>query len=97
MFLTKAMLAGRTIAKRPEEIGDDYAITALPESHQGPVSMWVSDCKGGHEIEATFPNLQQATRAASYAISPNGGYSDVVLVDGNGEQVTHADWQDWAL
>tara|TARA_Y100000780_G_scaffold119536_1_gene107817 strand:+ start:1958 stop:2233 length:276 start_codon:yes stop_codon:yes gene_type:complete len=87
----------RIVAKQPDEIGGDYATTVLPEGHQGPVSMQVRGCKGDHEIEATFPTLHQATMAASYAISPDGGYSDVVLIDGTGQQVTHADWQEWAL
>lgn len=87
----------RIVAKQPDVIGGDYATTMLSKDHHGPVSMMIRGRNGHHEIEATFPNLQQATLAASYAISPDGGYSDVVLVDGSGQQVTHADWQVWAL
>lgn len=87
----------RIVAKQPDAIGGDYATTVLPEDHQGAVSMRVQSSGGGHKIEATFPTLQQATIAASYAISPDGGHSDVVLIDGAGRQVTHADWQDWAF
>lgn len=91
------MARERIVAKQPDAIGGDYATTVLSEDHQGPVSMRVRGSEGDHKIEATFPTLQQATIAASYAISPAGGYSDVVLIDGAGQQVTHADWQDWAL
>lgn len=87
----------RIVAKQPEVIGGDYATTILPEDHQGPVSMKVEGNDGNHTIEATFPTLQQAMTAASYAISPNGGYSGVELIDGVGQPVTHVDWQDWAL
>ncbi len=87
----------RIVAKQPDVIGGDYATTMLPEDHQGPVSMKVRGCKRNNGIEATFPTLQQATTAAAYAISPNGGYSGVELIDGAGQPVTHADWQDWAL
>lgn len=87
----------RVIAKNPDVVGGDCATTILSEDHQGPVSIKVRTPKGDHAIEATFPNLQQATTAASYAVSPNGGYSDVELIDGADRPVTHADWQDWAL
>lgn len=91
------MATERIVAKQPEVIGGDYATTVLSEDHQGPVSMRVSGREGRHIIEATFPTLRQAVIAASYAISPDGGYSDVALIDGAGREVTHADWQDWAL
>jgi len=91
------MATERIVAKQPDEIGGDYATIVLSEDHQGPVSMRVRGREGDHKIEATFPTLHQATIAAGYALSPDGGYSDVVLIDGAGQQVTHSDWQDWAL
>lgn len=87
----------RIIGKQPDEIGGDYATTILPEDHQGPVSMVVRSTEGRRSIEATFPNLMEASIAASYAVSPDGGYSEVELVDGAGHPVTHLDWHEWAL
>ena len=85
------MATERIVAKQPGAIGCDYATTVLSEDHQGQASMRVRGCEGGHKIEATFPTLHQAIIAASYAISPDGGYSDVVLIDCVGQLVTHAD------
>lgn len=91
------MQSARIIGKQPDAIGGDYATTILPEDHQGPVSLVVRNSKGKRAIEATFPNLTEANTAACYAVSPDGGFSEVELTDGAGHPVTHTDWQKWAL
>jgi len=91
------MKTERIIGKQPDAIGGDYATTCLPEDHQGAVSLVVSDGHGQRVIEAVFPSLVEASAAACYAVSPAGGYSQVELVDGTGQPVSHTGWQDWAL
>jgi hypothetical protein len=88
----------RKIGKQPDEIGGDYATTELPEDYIGPVALIAAKRNDpGKRTLAVFPTLSQACIAASYAVSPDGGYSEVELVEAGEQVVTHDDWQDWAF
>lgn len=87
----------RVIARAPDYFGGHTATTSLPLGHKGPVSMACQDHALHERAIATFTSFDQALKAACYAISPDGGYSGVSLVDGAGQQITHQDWQEWAF
>lgn len=87
----------RTIASIPDEIGGDYATTDLPEGYVGTCALQSENPIGTFNTLAIFPSLQEACTAASYAISPDGGYSNVTVAAAPTESATHQKWDDWAF
>lgn len=84
----------RIIAKISDEIGGDTAVSTLPEEWEGAAKL-VYDGSCGRYC-AVFPSLGEAVHAASYAITPDGGYSNVEVIEPDrGETVTHLSAQDW--
>ncbi|MGU5821787.1 hypothetical protein ACV1EH_21055 [Aeromonas caviae] len=63
----------------------------VPEGYQGRCKLI---CDNSF---AVFPNLEQAERAACFAVNPTvGGYSDV-RIEVTTEEITHATVDDWLI
>lgn len=89
----------RVIGKDPEVVGSPFATTILAADHIGPVSLTSSRSsgKGQYKVLATFPTLKQAESAACYAVSPECGYANVRLIDGQDNPITHDSWDTWVF
>ena len=87
----------RTIASILDNIGGDYATTELPEDYVGACSLQSENPIGTFKTLAVFPSFDEACTAASYAIAPDGGYSNVTVAAAPTERVTHQTWDDWAF
>ena len=75
----------------PEILGAHTVWSTLSEDYTGLCAL----VSVGVEL-AVFPNLAEASAAARYAVSPNGGYSEVKIVPAApGRQISHPSFLEW--
>ena len=85
----------RIIHKSPDEIGGHCAYSEIPVGYEGKCAIYNGECFPEREM-AVFPSQQEAEAAARYAITPDGGYSEVTAkVADESSQITHPSWIDW--
>lgn len=60
------------IATTPLEIGGEQSVSVLPDGYEG-----LCQIEGDDRILAVVPDTTQGFRIARYAITPDGGYTDV--------------------
>lgn len=74
-------------------IGGDVAVSEVPENYSGCCAVVDRNDK---QI-TIMPTVNDAIRAACYAITPDGGYCGVRVLPAPGATPTHADFYDWAF
>ncbi|MFZ4701186.1 MAG: hypothetical protein ACOYMG_14145 [Candidatus Methylumidiphilus sp.] len=85
----------RVIHKGLDEIGGSCAYSEIPVGYEGKCAIFNGGCFPEKEM-AVFPSRQEAESAARYAITPDGGYSEVIAkVADKSSQITHQSWIDW--
>lgn len=74
-----------------EILGAHSVWSTLGEDHTGSCAL----VSAGVEL-AVFPDFSESFAAAMYAVSPDGGYSEVEIVPAApGRQITHHTLLDW--
>jgi hypothetical protein len=85
----------RIINECPDEIGGHRAYSEIPVGYEGKCAIYNGECFPEKEM-AVFPSRREAEAAARYAITPDGGYSDVTAkVAPPSSPITHQFWIDW--
>lgn len=79
------------IAKNPDIIGGDTAISLLPDDYEGACLL---ESTSGHTI-AVLANRHDAERASCYTISPNGGYGSILIKPAPDISITHPTYELW--
>lgn len=75
-------------------LGAHQVFAEVAPDHDGPCAMF--DCYGEATL-CVLPSYDQARIAASYGISPDGGYCQLLICDPGLMPVTHHAWQEWAF
>ncbi|MCP5213373.1 MAG: hypothetical protein H6998_20845 [Hahellaceae bacterium] len=79
------------IAQTADAIGGDNAVSRVNEAYTGGCE--VVTCND--ETIAILPNYIEARAVAAYAITSDGGYGSVIVVEAPGKQITHSSFNDW--
>lgn len=67
---------------------------STPKNYDGPCSVVDISNSDNHEMLAVLPNEKEARLVAFVAITPDGGYSEV-LVEATNDPVTYQSFADW--
>jgi len=81
------------IAENSNLIGGDNAVFDVDESYSGHCEVLTFN----DDTVAVLPNYKEARAVATYAISPDGGYESVIVVEAPNKKVSHQSFDEWIL
>lgn len=85
----------KIIHQEPIQIGGHTVTANVPDDYKGPSAIF---CETNNmKILCAFPTYTEAMIAARYASTPDGGYGSVVIEPCCADQITHAEFIDWAF
>jgi len=79
------------IAEGPMQLGGHEATSNVPDRYQGACKL-IDNSED--KVMTVLPNKDEAFSAASYAITPDGGYCSVVVEAARESEITHPGWQE---
>lgn len=85
----------KVIHQGPSQLGGETVVSTVKAGYEGPCA--VLEDNGHDRFICAFPNVNEAIRAAIYASTSNGGYGSTKIVQCKADQITHAEFVDWAF
>lgn len=87
------VLCGAEVVHTNSVTGGTY-YTSVPDDYQGPCNVLDISSPDNPKSLAVLPNDKEAQLLAFVAITPDGGYSEV-LIEASDDPVTHLSFLDW--
>ena len=87
-------MMANVIHQEPLEIAGATVTSEVDDDHQGSCKVIEAFSE---KLICAFPNFQESKRAAIYATTPDGGYGSVRIVACSSDQITYAEFVDWAF
>jgi hypothetical protein len=79
------------IAKTDDKIGGEYVDCQVNENYVGRCEVKTFN----DVLVGIFPNLEVGISIARYAITPDGGYGSVEIIECSEKIITHESFDDW--